>query len=293
LATLLPWVQAGIGEDPRAYTGIDLLALAVPVVAVAAGVLVATLVEGALRGRDRMSAALTLSLGAAAATGLLIAMLELASALIPDDFLPATVRRLAVDLSAGIGLWVAFIVFLVAAVAAAGERGPVRVGANIRGLGRRPGRAAAALALLVAAIALFGWVRYEPWVDASAAGQHVSLAGSTTPWVAPLSLLALWLLIAGLAAALLRQGQLGALVAAAAGWLVTFLAALTIITAETFGRLRTDDLAIGHLRGVDPSFGAAPAAWTAFGTGVAAAAAGAILVSACAGKREEPAWTQS
>lgn len=274
----MPWIRAGWGDHPRAYHGADVLALAVPVAGLAAVVIVAAVV-GLTRASDRMDVASAASTVLAACSGLLIVLLETVSMIIPDGLLPTTIRRATIHLSAGSGLWVCFFASATAAIAAAGSRSFVRRRLVDGRLSEFPRLTMFAIALLLVATSALGWLRYEPWVHASAAGQATGLEGSATPWIGPLSLFALWLLIGALAVALVTRGPLGPLVAAAAGWLVTFVAALTIVIGGALGHLRADDLPFHQLRSVDPSFGTSSAAWAAFAAGLAAATAAALLLT--------------
>jgi hypothetical protein len=214
---------------------------------------------------------------AAAVTGLLILLVEVAGALVPASILPTTVRRISVDPGAGPGLWAAFALSVAAALAASGYG--ARVGDAVRRVrcSERPRLTTGAL--LGLATILFWWLRYQPWIDASGAGQQLGLDGAATPWVGPLSLVALCLMIGALAAVVLAGGQAGPLLAGGAAWLATFVAAVAIMAGEALGQVA--NLHVRALRGVDPSFSVTPAVWVAFAAGMLiAAAAAALLASA-------------
>jgi hypothetical protein len=287
---LLPWVRAGLSGTPVVYRGTSLLGLTVPFVACAVITSVAALVARFGRHPEALSiAALSAGITTAAAAVLIVA-LETAATLIPSGLLPTTLRRLTIGVSAEVGLWVAFGGALVATAAASRVRLPAALrDLHPPGLPGRPRkfeaptlgpRGLGLLGVLVVVVATV-WLRYESWINASAAQEQLGLAGWAIPWVGPLSLLATLILIAGAAIVLLGRPRGGALMVAGAGWLVSFLAALVIVTSETFGALRINDLAPKQFRQYGPTFQPGWAAWAAFLVGlVAAAAAAAIIMSA-------------
>ena len=275
LCEALPWVVTGAGNAAGTYSGFDVWPLAV---AELSAVAVTALLATAALVRDRRQlteAAAVAAVVAVVFTGAAIVALETAAAMIPNSALPATARRSSLDLGAGIGLWVACGAGLVAVLALADRRiGPLELRSWFS-TGNRQGMPA--LAALLTLTVLFGWVRYETWFDASAAGGHLGLAGWASPWIGPLSLIAVWLLIAALGLGLGSRTQAAGLFAAAGGWLASFAAALAIIAADTIGNLA--DLADGAFGAGKPDFGATIAVWSAFLVGLAAAAVGGWLVT--------------
>jgi hypothetical protein len=275
LCETLPWVVAGAGGEGSSYSGLDVWPLAAAellAIAATAGLTVAALLT---RRPQLTEAAAVAAIVAVVFTGTAIVALETAAAAIPDSALPATVRRNSLDLGAGIGLWVACGAGLIAVLALA-DRGFRTLELRAR-IGTDNRQWALALATLLVLTVLFGWVRYEVWFDASAASEHLGLAGWASPWIGPLSLFAVWLLVAALALGLTSRTQAAGLFAAAGGWLASFAAALAIVAASTIGNLA--DLADGMLDGGEPDFQVTVAAWSAFLVGLAAAAVGGWLVS--------------
>jgi hypothetical protein len=288
-SVFLPWARAGLSGTPVVYAGTSIPGLTVPFVAGSVITVAAALVARfGRRPEALLIAALSAGITTAAAAGLIVA-LETVATLIPSSLLPATLRRLTIGVSAEVGLWVAFASALVATAAASGMAVP----ATLRNMHApsRPGRPRAfpltllrtqVLGLLGIALVIVAtvWLRYEYWIGASAAQEHLRLAGWTIPWVGPLSLLATAILIAGMTVVLLGRTDIGALMVAGAGWLTSFLAALVILTCDTMAQLRLNDLAPEQIRGYGPTFQLGWAAWVVFLVGlVAAAAAAAIIMS--------------
>jgi hypothetical protein len=271
-STAAPWLDVGLGLRGHTYAGTQLPILAVATICAAALMLVA-----ALAGGRAMHLATLAGASAAVVTGLMIFLVEVAGALIPASLLPTTVRRVSVEPGAGPGLWAAFALSVAGALAASGYG--ARLGDAVSRLRRceRPRLTTAALTVLGLATVLFWWLRYQPWIDASGAGQQLGIEGSSTPWVGPLSLVALWLMIGALAGVLLAGGETGALLAGGAAWLATFVAAVAIIAVEALGHVA--HLHVRALRGVHPSFSVTPAVWAAFAAGMLIAAAAAALLA--------------
>jgi hypothetical protein len=130
----------------------------------------------------------------------------------------------------------------------------------------------------LALIAVIGWLRYQPWIESSVLGNGLNLRGQAAPWVGPASLCALWLLAGALVLSAFSYVQVGGLVAAAAGWLISFLSAIVVITAESLAELRLGDLVdeASTVQGV--TFHVGPAVWATFVMGLVTAAIGGYLV---------------
>ena len=106
---VLPWLRVGlISPRCRLYEGKSLVILAIAVCALssiaAGGAVVAAWTH---RPTARRVAVLTASL-LAGILGLALVLAEVAGALIPNGFLPATIRRYTLSVHAGPGLWLAF-----------------------------------------------------------------------------------------------------------------------------------------------------------------------------------------
>ena len=291
LASLTVWLRAGLGTAERSFSGLDLTLLAIPVLGAAGVAAVAAVVGGATTNPALRAAASVAGAVVVVLSALVIVVVETVAAVIPDGILPELAREYAVDLSAGPGPWIALMGGLAMVAGARGWRPPF-VSSLAHGAGdRRPYRALPA-AMLLLSTALFAWLRYEPWLGASAAGSYDELTGWSLPWIGPLSLMALILLGAAVAAAALLQLQLAGLLAAAGGWLVTFVTGIVAQAASTIAKLRLDDIAPVKVREYTPQVELASATWVAFGTGLLAAAAGAGLLILSAAN-EDSSWAPS
>jgi hypothetical protein len=273
-SAFLPWITAGVGVDAATHSGLEVPAAAVPVIATA--LLVVLLCLGCVCISPSLSpfAALAALLGAIfAATS--IALLEAASMLLPTEVLPETVRRSAVALGAGFGLWLALAGLAVAAVAL---HAPLATGLarRFRAAPRDRRRAAALFGLAIVTVAI-GWLRYRSWIDASFLGRRLDLPAAVAPWIGPLSLLSVWMLVGAVGLAGFHRADLAGLLAAAAGWLTSLLAALVLLAVGTIGRLGVESLALPGLQG-STGFGVTGFVWAAFLAGLLAAAIGACLV---------------
>lgn len=269
----LEWLRVGVGREPETYTGQDVYGLSAFVVV--AGVLVTTtLLYGTLRKQpDWIKGGTFVAFAAGVVLALLILFVESIATAVPSALLPPTIRRSTVDLSAGAGLWICASGFLAVGCAAAALSGrplPTRIGRPHVGL-----RGAAVL-VLVLCTGLFAWLRYQPWIQASAVGMDVDIAAWSLPWLGPLSLVAAWALACGTAVAATLHGGTGALVAATGGWLVTFVAGLSVVATDSLGHV---PFAYAFPPDVRPDFQTAPAAWAGLALGAVAAAACATLIA--------------
>lgn len=279
VSTALPWLRVGAAGSVKLYTGLEVPALAAAVILFSLLCLGGVFVAWLRSSRDARDVALLGAVGVVCVAGVLLVVVECASAIIPNGLLPALVRRYALDLRAGPGLWLALAGGALAAAALSGRlpaATPELSGRVEHGLLRRP---VLALLALVALAAGFGVLRYSPWITATAVGDHYGVGGWALPWVGPLSLLAMLGLIAAAAAALAGRETTAALVAAGAGWVITLVAALTIITASTLADVRFADFAPARLRGDVPHLGPSGGATFAFALGLAAVAVAATLLA--------------
>lgn len=270
----LPWITAGLGSEAIAYSGLQLPVAAIPVAvaALAAAILSAACLCGFSTLAPFAVAAGGIGALLAAAT---IAMTETAAFLIPSSLLPDTVRRTTFVLSAGPGIWLALVGSSLTAVAMLG-RIPSPIVRRVQFPAGEWKRATALLAL-AALTALIAWLRYKTWIDASALKWSLSLPASAAPWVGPLSLVAVWMMVSAVALAFYRA-QIAGLVAAAAGWLTSILAALVVLAVGSVGSIGIEDLAPPAAAGYAPGFHVTGFVWIAFLTGLAAAGVGALLV---------------
>jgi hypothetical protein len=135
------------------------------------------------------------------------------------------------------------------------------------------------LLALMALTVLIAGLRYASWIDAAELDHHVGIPGWTTPWVGPLSLTAVCMLIVAVLVAGLSRDRLAGLLAAAAGWLTSFLAALAVIITSTIGKLGMEIPLPQEIERYTPQFRTTPFVWVAFFAGLAVAGVGAVLVS--------------
>lgn len=272
----LPWFSVGVGSDPSSYEGLDFVAIGVPVVLLSLGIIGFAITWWYFED-ERFSTYAALTAGfLLVITTVILVTIEAASALIPSSLLPATLRRSSIVLSAGPGLWAAFAGSLVVLTVTTGF-GSRRFDLRSWISPRSRGKLGVSL-LLLTLLVVVGWLRYQPWIHSSVLNHRLDLPGQAAPWVGPTSLLALWLLVAALLLALLSRVQEAGLVAAGAGWLISFLAAIAVISSETLAQLRLGALVedSAAVRGI--AFHAAPAAWATFLAGLIVAAAGGYLV---------------
>ncbi len=274
VSEFLPWIVAGVGTGAIRYSGYEVRPLAVAVLMAATAVCALCAAALLLKRADLLQAATVAAAVLLAFTVGVIVALEIAALAIPADALPATLRRNGLELSAGIGLWTASAAACGAVVALSGYR-PRSL--QFRALGLRVNRNwLLALMVLLTLTVLFGWLRYQVWFSASAAGEHLDLAGWASPWIGPLSLLAVWLLVLALGLALSARTTAAGLTAAIGGWLVTVVAAISIIAAKSIGGLSA---LAGQAVPGSPGFHVTLVAWTSFAVGLGAAAIGGWLVS--------------
>lgn len=210
----------------------------------------------------------------------LLALIDGASTLIPRDVLPATVRRSSIDIHSGAGLWAAFGASLAAAAAAAAQaRGPSR---HLRMYAVRQHRPWPALISVIVLLGLqigFGVLRYEPWLQAKAGTGTYDLGAWGIPWIGPGSLLPLWLTGAAVALAVVGHARTAGLLACASGWMINAAAATTIAAGEVFDGHRWSDLLPPEARAYAPTVALTHQAWLGFGSGLAVAATGCLLIA--------------
>jgi hypothetical protein len=265
------WMRAGIGSSVPSYRGWDLpfarwllLLTGVAMLALSTLTLLPAASKMASRGLVIVGAIASFS------TGLLLLGLEVVGRLIPSFVLPPTIRRLSVQTGGGLGLWLALGAS--ATLIAAGTGSTMGLSASIwRSFDDRRAAVAAALGLLgTIAIARF---RYLPWVAGSAGGHSAHIEGWALPWVGPFTLLGLWALGLSIVIWFARPTALPLLTAAAACWFVSFLSALTLITARTIARVRIEDRLPASVRNLSP---AADPTW-----GPGACYAASLITVAC------------
>ncbi len=249
-STLLTWTSVEVGNSDASSTliaaPIALTAIGFASGAIAGGALLA--LAGQTRGLEVAAFA-----GVAAAFGaaLLIAISLAAASVLPSDRLTLHGHRLALGAEVGPGAWLALGAAL-GTIVAASEPARASLLARIAALRERGRPTAGALVVLALALPALLQLRQQPWLEGTPLGTTLVIGGNSLPGVAPVALAAMWLIVAGAGLALRGLPELGALVAAAAGWLVNAAAALTIVAAGTLAggarRARTPDA--GHVAGV-------------------------------------------
>jgi hypothetical protein len=271
----LPWIASGVGPEQTPAHGFDLVAVWMPTVLAALTVLV---LAGIWLGSGSDRFAIYVALGAGFLVlfgGCLLLAIESASGLIPASVLPMTLSRSTSLLVAGAGLWVTLAGSILALVAASPFSSWI---VKRQSWGNRVAhRKIAATALLLALAIAVGWLRFQPWIASSLLGHDLSLSGQAAPWVGLASLWALILLVAALALAGLSYFEAAGLIAALSGWLISFLAAVTAIAADSLAQLRVEDLG-ESLSGQSVTFHPALAVWGTYLFGLLIAINGGILV---------------
>lgn len=199
-----------------------------------------------------------------AGLALFLIALESIAAAIPRDVLPATIRRLSIEIAGGSGAWLALAGAATILVGALG----VTAGVSLRGLDWQ--RVAGALGprlpavVILLAAAGVGVARYESWTDAGVAGQSTSVEGFALPWAGPLTLVAVWVLLVAGGVSLVRPWAAPSLAAVLAAWLASFLAAIVMIGSSLLAEVRID----AWIEDLDlPSAIADPEPWVETGRG--------------------------
>ena len=263
----LTWTSVSIGSGSISYTLLE-----IPVAAVVLGVGVAVVVGAVLAALAGHPAALEIAGLAAMALGIATGLFLLTAesiatftAVLPRDPIPVTAQRLTLAAGSGAGPWLALAAATAIAVATTDSLRS-RALSLATGLRMRGPLALAALGVLVAVVAVLIQLRQEPWLVVGAFGGDLALPGDTLLYVGRAAYLAPWLLTVGIACVCLGAIEVGALVAALAGWLANAAAAVTILVGEGLAHLPVRD---AHVT---------TSVWLTFATGLVAAAAAAGLL---------------
>ena len=246
VSPLLPWFRFYSPSTGNGLGDIGPNSIAVAAVIWVAASIVLCCV---LFGSNELARMVALAVGAviAAVAGALILAGEVLAALIPTWVIPESVRRAAVDVSPGVGVWLALIGAAAILGAAAGYRLKRPLADLTRSLDEGERRQLiAALGLSAGAALLLGWLRYQPWLRGSAGDYSFQLTGWALPWVGPLSMMATALLIAAVVTVMLGNLTPAVLCTGLGAWLFSFLAAITILSGTVFG-LVPDDLTLSEL----------------------------------------------
>lgn len=291
-AGIAPWVRLSLPTGVEIVSGLEAPYLWLPV-ALPAVILVLLGLAG-LRAftPERRHMGLVAGAIVTVVAGGQIAMIESVAGVLPTEALPRSISRANAGIQAGAGLWLAASCGLMAVVAMASARVVRDIGRAVqRALRDRRPAALLAVLWLVASLPLIGVLRYQPWLTVSAAGEQYSLEPWALPWVGPLSLVPMWGLGLALVLLVLGRTELGALVAAFSGWVLTFAAGVCILASNTLGDLGVQDLAPAALEGLGLEVVVGWPVWAAFALGlsVAGAAAHALSIRTPAGIRVEMA----
>jgi hypothetical protein len=239
----------------------------------------ALLVEGILLRRWPLSAAPAIGAVVAVLTIALLAFEEGGAALLPSSMLPASVRRLAIDVYGGPGAWLALGASLLLVAASRVEDGALGVGdLAAAGIRRLPLQWIAATSAATLGAVAAAWCRYQPWAVATAGDRRLRVPGWALPFLGPLSLLVVTMLAVAVALAIVRRTLVAALMLAASGWALSLIGAIAITAAGTLARVPVDRVVPDRLLGSKPSVAIGWGAWLAFGLGCTAAGCGAMLV---------------
>jgi hypothetical protein len=149
--------------------------------------------------------------------------LEGANALIPERLLPTTIRRFSLGLGASVWAWVAFAALVVMCLSSIAVLRPMAQGfARAPREGDREFRIRlGGTAITVSGIVMLGFARTVPIAQISWLGGSVEADPWALPWIGPLSLVLLLVIVASTVFAAFDQTLVPAsLAGGAAGWVV-------------------------------------------------------------------------
>lgn len=273
------WLSVRTGESTSRFAGIEVPVLRYVLVALVAVALLGVLIEGVLLDRWPLSVTAIASSVVLAVAALMLVLEEVAASLIPTAFLPASVRRLTVDVYGGLGIWIAALSSLALVVTSRIDGGALGVVRHaLTEAQRLPLRWLAAFILSGVSVGVAAWSRYQPWAAGSAGTEHVEVPGWSLPVVGPASLVAVLALGVAAAALIVHRNLAAALVLAASGWALSFLAAITLLTASTLARVPVNQYLPSAVEHLGPSVQVRWGAWLMFVTGCAAAACGMAII---------------
>lgn len=273
------WLSVRTGETTSRFGALELPVLRHVLVALVIAAVAGVLVEGVLIGRwplavPAVSGSIVLVLAA-----VMLMLEEVAASLIPTSFLPASVRRLTVDVYGGLGIWLAVFACVGLVAGSRTDGGAVGLARTAWSAAQRlPLRWLAAFSIALAAGVVAGWVRYQPWASGTAGPEHVEVPGWSLPVIGPASLIVV--VVLGISAVILtvHRSVLPALLLASAGWALSFLAAVAIVAASTLARVEIERYLPDAVEAYGPSVQVRWGAWLMFIAGVTAAACGMAFV---------------
>ena len=226
----LVWADWGFGrlkDERKHFQGIDL-----PLIGyVSIFISLAIIVIGFLAALDKIQLSPGWSF-----PGVLIAFFgsvflivcESASRLIPSFIIPKTIRRLTVDVGAGVGAWLCVPVAIIAAVSLSGRLPELtqRAFEAWSGLVIKPTRVATYFVFASATGLLIG-SRYMSWLNIQTLNNEAGIPGWAVPFVGPSTLLALMLIFVGAGVFFLRHQIYGIIIV---GLSTSFLAMIATMS---------------------------------------------------------------
>lgn len=235
-----PWLTGRAGGERRTYSGWSIPVLGVVAVTMClaiAGLALAALISSRQPGRWLAASFLVVTVGALVA----VLLVESVGVLLPLDFLPDSVRRNLIEASAREGLWLGLL-FGIGGLAWCNAPLRQQIASRLSYLGRaefdRP--AAVLTGLLGLSMVGVGMTRYAPWVRALAGDRRIVVEGWAVPFVGPLSLAGLLMMLLAFVFIVLRRSGLAVVVGSSG-------AAMVALPAAIFGVLSDELLDSGLL----------------------------------------------
>lgn len=232
----LVWADWGFGrlkDERKHFQGIDLPLIGYVSILIS----LAIIVIGLLAALDRIQLSPGWSfpgvLIAFFGTVFLIAC-ESASRLIPSFIVPKTIRRLTVDVGAGVGAWLCVPVAIIAALSLSGKLPELtqRAFEAWSGLIIKPVRAATYFVFASATGLLIG-SRYMSWLNIQTLNNEAGIPGWAVPFVGPSTLLAVMLIFVGAGVFFLRHQIYGIIIVGISTSFLAMVATLSF-TIGTF-----------------------------------------------------------
>lgn len=273
------WLSVRTGESTARFAGLEVPVLRYVLVALVTFALLGVLIEGVLLDRWPLSVPAISGSVVLVLAALILVLEEVAASLIPTFFLPTSARRLTVDVYGGLGIWIAAFASLALVVTSRIEGGAFGVVRNAwTDAQRLPLRWLAAFILAGVSVGVAAWSRYQPWATGSTGTEQVEVPGWSLPFVGPASLVAVLGMGAAAAVLTVHRNLVAALVLAASGWALSFVAAVALLAASTLARVEVGQYLPSAVEQYGPSVQVRWGAWLMFVTGCAAAACGMAIV---------------
>ncbi len=273
------WLSVRTGGSTSRFAGLDVPVLRYVLIALVTIALLGVLIEGMILERWPLSVPAISGSVVLVLAALMLVLEEVAASLIPTSFLPTSVRRLTVDVYGGLGIWIAVFASLALVVTSRIDGGAIAVVRNAWEEAQRlPLRWLAAFTLAGISVGVAAWSRYQPWATGSAGVERVEVSGWSLPVVGPASLMAVLAMGAAAAVLTFRRNLVAALVLAASGWALSFVAAVAVLAASTLARVEVGQYLPSAVEQYGPSVQVRWGAWLMFVTGCAAAACGMAIV---------------